>query len=175
LALAKSSRPRQIEEESDAGVTNLPKGPDHEDDTTNQGSGYVGAPNLTILGPNHEDEDGDNESHSPSTYLNFKQDENEEDAPNAEHQGNGNEEDEGNVELALVGAFSTPQVRGGHGLNKLPSRCFVITEVNKVGDPMQPPISINAWKTSVGKLIRENVPITYRFYKGKKHEENTLF
>jgi hypothetical protein len=40
----------------------------------------------------------------------------------------------------------------------------------RVGDPMQPPVSINAWKTSVEKLIRENVPVTYRFWKGKKHE-----
>jgi hypothetical protein len=36
-------------------------GLDHEDDTTNQGSGDVGAPNLPI-GPDYEDEDGDNKS-----------------------------------------------------------------------------------------------------------------
>jgi hypothetical protein len=40
---------------------------------------------------------------------------------------------------------------------------------------MQPPIKVNTWKTSVGKLIRENVPATYRFWKGKKHKENILF
>ncbi len=105
-----------------------------------------------------QDEDGDNESHSPSTYLNLNQDENEEDATNAEHEGDENEE-EGNVEQALVGSLSASQVRRGRGPNKLPSGRFVITEVNEVGDPTQPPISVNAWKTSVGKLVRENVPI----------------
>jgi hypothetical protein len=97
----------------------------------------------------------------------LNQDKNEEDATNAEHEGDGNEEDEGNAEQALVGALSASQVRRGRGPNKLPSGHFVIMEV---GDPMQPPVSINAWKTSVGKLIRENVPVTYRFWKGKKHE-----
>jgi hypothetical protein len=57
---------------------------------------------------------------------------------------------------------------------QVPSGCFVITEVNEVGDPKQPPISVNVWKTSVGKFIRENVPITYRFWKGKKHEEKYI-
>jgi hypothetical protein len=47
--------------------------------------------------------------------------------------------------------------------------------VNEVGDPTQPPISVNAWKTSVGKLVRENVPVTYRFWKGKHMRKNTLF
>jgi hypothetical protein len=70
-----SSRPRQIEEESDAGVPNFPIGSDHEDDTTNQGSGDVGAPNLPI-GSDHEDEDGDNGSHRSTDYLNLNQDEN---------------------------------------------------------------------------------------------------
>jgi hypothetical protein len=51
-------------------VPNFRRVPDHEDDTTNQGSGDVEAPNLPI-GPNLEDEDGDNGSHSPSTYLNL--------------------------------------------------------------------------------------------------------
>jgi hypothetical protein len=137
-------------------VPNLPIGLDHEDDITNQGSGDAGAPNLPI-GPDHEDEDGDNGSHSPSAYLNLNQDAEEDDARNAKHEGNENEEDEGNVEQALVGALSTSQVRRGHGLNKLPSKHFVITVVNEVGDPTQPPILVNAWKTSVGKLIRENV------------------
>jgi hypothetical protein len=173
MASTKSSRPRQIEEESDAGVPNLPIGPDHEDDATNQGSGDAGVPNLPI-GSDHEDEDGDNESHSPSTYLNLNQDENEEDARNAEHEGDENEEDEGNAEQALVGALSASQVRRGHGPNKLPSGRFVIAEVNEVGDPPQPPILVNAWKTSVGKLIRENVPDTYRFWKGKKHKEKYI-
>jgi hypothetical protein len=75
------------------------------------------------------------ESHSPSIYLNLNQDENEEDATNAEHEGNENEEDEGNTEQALVGSLPVSQVRRGHGPNKLPSGHFVITEVNEVGDP----------------------------------------
>jgi hypothetical protein len=169
-----SSHPRQTEEESDAKAPNLPIGLDHEDDTTNQGSGDAEAPNLPILGPDHEDEDGDNESHSPSTYLNLNQDENEEDATNAEHEGDGNEEDEGNAKQALAGALSTSQVRRDLGPNKLPSRCFIITEVNEVGDTMQPPVLVNAWKTSAGKLVRENIPVTYRFWKGKKHEEKYI-
>jgi hypothetical protein len=45
MALTKSSHSRQIEEESDAGSPNLP------------------------IGPDHEDEDGDNESHSPTNYT----------------------------------------------------------------------------------------------------------
>jgi hypothetical protein len=56
MAPRKSSRPRQIEEESDAGAFNFRRGPDHEDDTTNQGSSDARAPNLPI-GPDHEDED----------------------------------------------------------------------------------------------------------------------
>jgi hypothetical protein len=52
MAPTKSSHPREIEEESGAGAPNFPKGPDHEDDTTNQGSGDAGATNLPILGPN---------------------------------------------------------------------------------------------------------------------------
>jgi hypothetical protein len=95
--------------------------------------------------------------------LNLNQDENEEDATNAEHEGDGNEEDEGNTEQALAGALSASQVRRGRGPNKLPSRHFVIMEVNEVGDPTQPPVSINVWKTSVEKLIRENVHVMYRF------------
>jgi hypothetical protein len=66
MAPTKSSRPRQIAEESGARVHNFPIGPDHEDGTTNQGSGDVGAPDLPILGPDH-DEDGDNEIPSPSS------------------------------------------------------------------------------------------------------------
>jgi hypothetical protein len=58
------------EEESDVGASNLSTEPDHEDDTTNQGSGDAGAPNLPIR-LDHEDEDGDNGSHSPSDYLNL--------------------------------------------------------------------------------------------------------
>jgi hypothetical protein len=73
-----------------------------------------------------------------------------------------------------VGALSTSQVRHDRGPNKLPSGHFGITEVNEVGYPMQPPVSVNAWKTSVGKLVRENVSITYRFWKGKKHEEEYI-
>jgi hypothetical protein len=90
MAPTKSSRPRQIEEESDARAPNFLIGPDHEDDTTNQGSGDGRAPNLSI-GPDHEDVDGHNESHSPSAYWNLNQDENEEDAINIEHGGDENE------------------------------------------------------------------------------------
>jgi hypothetical protein len=98
----KSCRPRQVEEESDAGAPNLAIVPDHEDDTTKQGSGDVGVPNFPIE-PDQEDEDGDNGSHSPTDYLNFNHDdipqvENEEDSRNAEHEGDENEEDEGNTE-----------------------------------------------------------------------------
>jgi hypothetical protein len=76
--------------------------------------------------------------------LNLNQDENEEDATNVEHEGNENEEDEGNAEQALVGSVSASQVRCGRGPNKLPSGSFLITEVNEVGDPMQPSVSVNA-------------------------------
>jgi hypothetical protein len=30
------------------------------------------------------------------------------------------------------------------------------------------------WKTSVGKFVRENVSVTYRFWKGKPHEEKYI-
>jgi hypothetical protein len=69
MSPTKSSRPRQIEKESSARVPNFPIGLDHEDDTTNQGSGDVGAPNLPILGLDHDAEDGDNKIPSPSSYL----------------------------------------------------------------------------------------------------------
>jgi hypothetical protein len=105
--------------------------------------------------------------------LNLDQHENKEDATNAKHEGDVNEE-EGNAEQALVDTLLASQVRCGHDPNKLPSGCFVITAVNEVGDPTKPPVSINVWKTSVGKLVRENVPITYRFWKGKTHEEKYI-
>jgi hypothetical protein len=70
--------------------------------------------------------------------------------------------------------LSASQVRRDRGPNKFSSGRFVITEVDEVGDPTQPPISLNTWKTSVGKLIRENVPVTYRFWKGKKHKEKYI-
>jgi hypothetical protein len=162
MAPTKSSRRRQIEEGSDAEAPNFPIGLDLKDDTTNQGRGDAGAPILPRLGSDFDDEDGDNEVHRPSSYLNLNQDESEGDATNVEHEGNVNEEDEGNVEQALVGTLLAPQVRCGRGPNKLPSGNFVITTANEVGDPTQPPISLNAWKTSVGKLVRENVPVTYR-------------
>jgi hypothetical protein len=73
-----------------------------------------------------------------------------------------------------VDTLSASQVRHDRGPNKLPSGCFVITVVNKVGDPTQPPVLVNAWKTSVGKLIRDDVPVTYRFWKGKTHEEKYI-
>jgi hypothetical protein len=95
--------------------------------------------------------------------LNLNQDENEEDARHAEHEGDENKEDERNDEQALVGALSASQMRHGRSLNKLPSGRFIIMVVNEDGDPMQPPVSVNAWKTSVGKLIRENFLATYRF------------
>jgi hypothetical protein len=173
----KSSRPRQIEEESDARAPNLLIGSDFENDTTNQGSGDAGVPNLPIR-PDHEDEDGDNENHSPRVYLNLNQDDEEDDAGNAEHEGGENEEDdarnaehdgdvneedEGNAEHALVGTLSTSQLRHARGPNKLPTGCFVITKVNEIGYPTQPLVLVNAWKTSVGKLVRENVSVTYRF------------
>jgi hypothetical protein len=69
MAPTKSSRPRQIEEASGARAPNFPKGPDHEDGTTNQGSGDARATNLPILGL---DGDGDNEIPSPSSYLNLE-------------------------------------------------------------------------------------------------------
>jgi hypothetical protein len=140
---AKSSHPRQIEKESGAGMPNLPTRPDHEDDTTNQGSGDARAPNLPT-GPDLEDEDGDREIPSPRSYLNLDQHENEEDttnaeqalAPtNAEHEGDVNEEEEGNVEQALVDTLSVSQVRCGRRPNKLPSGRFIITAVNEAGDP----------------------------------------
>jgi hypothetical protein len=49
MAPTKSSRPRQIEEESGAGASNFPIGSDHEDDTTNQGSDDAGARALFYL------------------------------------------------------------------------------------------------------------------------------
>jgi hypothetical protein len=126
MSSTKSSRLRQIEEESGVRATNFSIGLDHENDTTNQ--------------------DG-----------------NEEDARNAEHEGDENEKDEGNDEQALVGALSASQVRRGRGPNKLPSMHFVITEVNDVRDPTQPSVSVNAWKTSTGKLVRKNVLVMYIF------------
>jgi hypothetical protein len=182
MASTKSSRPRKIEKESGVGEPNLPTGLDHEDDTTNQGSDDARAPNLPT-GPDLEDEDGDHEIPSPSSYLNLDQHENEEDATNteqalaptnAEHEGDVNEEEEGNVEQALVDTLLASQVRRGRGPNKLPSGHFVITVINGVGDPTQPSVSVNAWKTTILKLVRENVHVTYRFWKGKTHEERYI-
>jgi hypothetical protein len=115
-------------------------GSDHEDDITNQGSDDAGVANLLILGPNYEDEDGDNENHSSSVYLNFNQD----DARNVEHEGDENEEDERNHKQSLVGALSASQVRRGRGPNKLTSGHFVIMAVNEVGDRTQSSVLVNA-------------------------------
>jgi hypothetical protein len=132
MAPTKSSHPRQNEEESGVREPNFPTSPDHQDDTTNQGIGDAGAPNLPILGSDH-DEDGDNEIPNPSSYLNLDQHENKEDATNAKHEGDVNEEQEGNAGQALVDTLPASQVSRGHGPNKLPSGCFVITVVNEVG------------------------------------------
>jgi hypothetical protein len=121
-----------------------------------------------------EDEDADREHPSPSSYLNLDQHKNEEDATNAKHEGDVKEEEEGNAEQALADTLLASQVRCGRGLNKLPSGCYVITAVNEVGDLTQPPILINAWKTSIRTLIRENIPVAYRFWKGKTHEEKYI-
>jgi hypothetical protein len=83
--------------------------------------------------------------------LNLDQHENEEDDGNAKHEGDVNEEDKGNAEQALVGILLASQVRHDRGPNKLPREHFVIMAVNEVGDPTQPLISVNVWKTSVGK------------------------
>jgi hypothetical protein len=71
--------------------------------------------------------------------LNLDQYENEEDATNAEHEGDVNEGEEGNAEQALVDTLSASEVRCDRGPNKLPSGCFVITVVNEVGDPRNHP------------------------------------
>jgi hypothetical protein len=71
MAPIKSSHRRKIEEESDARAPNFPIGPDLEDDTTNQGRGDAGAPILPRLGLDFDNEDGDNEVHSTSSYLNL--------------------------------------------------------------------------------------------------------
>jgi hypothetical protein len=92
---------------------------------------------LPILGPDHE-EDGDNKIPSPSSYLNLDQHENEEDASNAEHASDVNEEEE-NDEQALVNTLSVSQVRHHRGPNKLLSGRFVITIINEVGDPRNHP------------------------------------
>jgi hypothetical protein len=76
--------------------------------------------------------------------LNLNHDENEEDATNAEHDGNENEEDEENAKQAIMGSLPASQVRRGRSPNKLPSGRFVITEVNEIEDPTQPPVSVNA-------------------------------
>jgi hypothetical protein len=47
----------------------LPIRPNHEDDTSNQGSGNTRAANLPIVVSDCEDEDDDNESHSLSVYF----------------------------------------------------------------------------------------------------------
>jgi hypothetical protein len=91
---------------------------------------------LPRLGSDFDDEDDDNEVHSPGSDLNLNQDENEGVATNVKHEGDMNEEDEGNAEQALVGTLSASQVRRDRGLNKLSIGCFVITAVNEVGDTM---------------------------------------
>jgi hypothetical protein len=149
MAPTMSSYRRKIEEESDARAPNFLIGPDLEDDTTNQGRGDARAPILPRLRPDLDDEGGDNEVHCPSSYLNLNKDENDGDATNAEHEGDANEEDEGNAEQALVGTLSVSQVRRVRGPNKLPNGCFVIMTINEVGDPTQPPVLLNVWKTSV--------------------------
>ena len=41
----------------------------------------------------------------------------------------------------------------------------VIHELNAAGDPSQPEIALAPYRTTIGVIVRENVPVTYKSWK----------
>ena len=58
---------------------------------------------------------------------------------------------------------------GGRGPSKVPAlpagQRFIIHALTAAGDPSEPVSTIAPYRTSIGVIVRENVPITYKSWK----------
>ena len=58
------------------------------------------------------------------------------------------------------------------GRSKLPKGRFMILEVDPTGEPCEPVSVLGPYKTAIGVLVRDFIPIKYRFWVGKdQHQE----
>jgi hypothetical protein len=53
----------------------------------------------------------------------------------------------------------------------MPSWQYVITHIGDAREPTKPTASVNVWTTTLGKVIREKVAITYRLWKSKNPDK----
>ena len=61
----------------------------------------------------------------------------------------------------------TGEERSRRGPSKMPEGCFIIAEVNTVGEPTRPKVILGPYKTAIGCLVRDHVVVTYRSWRGR--------
>ena len=65
---------------------------------------------------------------------------------------------------------SSRKARSKRGVSKISvgrNAHWHITEFNEFGDPLSPPIALTKYKTIIGLLVRDFIPIRYRKWIGK--------
>ncbi|KAG2629994.1 hypothetical protein PVAP13_3KG472402 [Panicum virgatum] len=104
---------------------------------------------------NAENDDGGARSNSegggdgsPSEYLNLNQND---EAP-------AQTEEETTISAAS---------RAKRGRNKMPKGRSLITELDELGEPVAPVKVMGPYKSAIGVVVKENVPITYRYWNAK--------
>ncbi|KAG2534049.1 hypothetical protein PVAP13_9NG227722, partial [Panicum virgatum] len=104
---------------------------------------------------NAENDDGGARSNSegggdgsPSEYLNLNQND---EAP-------AQTEEETTISAAS---------RAKRGRNKMPKGRSLITELDELGEPVAPVNVMGPYKSAIGVVVKENVPITYRYWNAK--------
>jgi hypothetical protein len=161
MARTKSRGWRNLEEKS----VNPLSGPDGEvqnadvvateghDATVAGGENVIIGQDADLVAADAKGKKGDDGSHSPGDFLNLNQHEDDTEA----------EEN--------VATQTTTYVRRGRGPNRMPSRWHVITKVNDAREPTKPTASVNTSTTSLGKVVREKMIITYRLWKSKNPDK----
>ncbi|CAN6372085.1 unnamed protein product [Urochloa humidicola] len=95
--------------------------------------------------------EGANHEGSPSTYLNLQY------GGDEEHVGNRSEVMEASV-----------KPKGKRGRSKMPQGRTVILAVDASREPVDPITVQGPYKTAIGNIVRDNVPIKYQCWIGKK-------
>ncbi|KAG2584011.1 hypothetical protein PVAP13_6KG256506 [Panicum virgatum] len=57
--------------------------------------------------------------------------------------------------------------RAKRGRNKMPKGRSLITELDELGEPVAPVKVMGPYKSAIGVVVKENVPITYRYWNAK--------
>ncbi|CAO2141425.1 unnamed protein product [Urochloa humidicola] len=94
--------------------------------------------------------EGDAQLGSPSDYLNFDFDDLEEP-----------------VQPRSEVTESSVKSKGKRGRSKMPQGRTVIRAVDASGEPVEPITVQGPYKTAIGNIVRDNVPIKYRSWNGK--------